>query len=561
MPVELVRELYGADVVDGLSYFDFARGGGTLLHVPGKDPIPTLLAESGWSPEKGYEIYLEDGSRGEDLWDLVWAAGQKYGIKPGAPNQQRRVEGGMLSFGGDTFPDSNALELGLPKRFCNPFGDHDFIGKGALQKIVDAGGAARKFVGMKFSEADSHSIPPGEFWNGAHLPLHSVDDGEPVGHLTAFSTSPMFGYNLGLGFVSKDVAQPGTLLTVTLTNGAIVQVELAKAPFVDEATGKVGGRVKGAKSTAKSPTMATASAGQGRRSLSTAAGMSSQDLIKACCLEYSIEVTPGQSRKVADFANVEGLSPGTAVNVTYLVGADIDESIDTCKRLVAGGMRPVAHVPARAFATLVEAEDYLSRLSEVGVEEVLVLGGGASEPVGELHESMQILESGLLQKYGFKTVGVAAHPEGHPDISEDELLNALLRKAKWAQDEGVQLYYETQFCFQPEPIIEWEKKTRAALVEHLGGSGSMPTVRLGVAGPAKIANLIKFGMMSGVGNSLSFLTKYSTNVFKLATKMGPEELILGVSQHQHDDPGCMIKHLHFYPFGGLVSTLRWVNEQ
>ena len=60
---------------------------------------------------------------------------------------------------------------------------------------------------------------------------------------------------------------------------------------------------------------------------------------------------------------------------------------------------------------------------------------------------------------------------------------------------------------------------------------------------------------------MSFLTKHGTNVFKLATKIGPEELILGVSRHQQDDPNCMIKSLHFYPFGGLGSTLKWVNEQ
>ncbi len=298
-----------------------------------------------------------------------------------------------------------------------------------------------------------------------------------------------------------------------------------------------------------------------RSSFSSSAGTTPQqfDLLKR--FGYSIEVTPGQSRKISDFASVEGLSAGTEVNVTYLVGANIEESIDTCKRLVAGGMRPVAHVPARAFPTLLEVEAFLSRLHGAGVEDVLVLGGGADAPAGELHESMQILESGLLQKYGFRTVGVAAHPEGHPAISADELQRALLRKAQWAQQEGISLYYATQFCFQLEPLVEWEKKTRTALVEHLGGKDNLPTVRLGVAGPAKISSLIKFGMMSGVGNSLRFLTKYSSNVFKLATTMGPEELILGIAQHQIEHPDCMIKHLHYYPFGGFVSTLKWVNEQ
>ena len=97
---------------------------------------------------------------------------------------------------------------------------------------------------------------------------------------------------------------------------------------------------------------------------------------------------------------MKGLAPGTNVNVTYLVGADINESLDICDRLVQGGMKPVAHVPARAFLTLSDVEDYLSKLHDLGCREVLVLGGGAAEPVGDLHESMQILESGLFPGSG-----------------------------------------------------------------------------------------------------------------------------------------------------------------
>jgi len=292
------------------------------------------------------------------------------------------------------------------------------------------------------------------------------------------------------------------------------------------------------------------------RSLSTGT-----TLVQSCLANYSIEVTPGAAKKVSSFAEVKGLAPNTNVNVTYLVGADINESLSICERLVEGGMLPVAHVPARAFPTLLDVEDYLSKLNQLGCREVLVLGGGAPEPAGELHETMQILESGLLQKYGFHKVGVAAHPEGHPDIPSEELRSALLRKALWARDNNVQLYYETQFCFEPEPILEWEMATRRMLQEHIDDPAAMPIVRLGIAGPAKISNLIKFGAMSGVGNSLRFFSKYAGNVFKLATKATPIEVIMGVAQHQEDHKDCMIQGLHFYPFGGLMSTLKWVNDQ
>merc|ERR1712176_541975 len=105
---------------------------------------------------------------------------------------------------------------------------------------------------------------------------------------------------------------------------------------------------------------------------------------------------------------------------------------------------------------------------------------------------MQILESGLLQKYGFARIGVAAHPEGHPDVDEEVMTEALLRKAAWASACGVDLYYATQFCFEADPIIQWERRIRGLLVERLGKKEGLPDVILGVAGPAKYSTLIKF---------------------------------------------------------------------
>eukprot|EP00937_MAST-01D_sp_MAST-1D-sp2_P003795 g3795.t1 len=282
--------------------------------------------------------------------------------------------------------------------------------------------------------------------------------------------------------------------------------------------------------------------------------------VQRLAARYSVEVTPAAARKVKGcFSDVAGLRAGTTVNVTYLVGADIEESISTCERLARAGMRPVAHVPARSFASLGDADEYLTRLRGVGVDELLLLGGGAEVPTGALHESMQLLEAGLPQKHGFSRVGVAAHPEGHPDIGPEALRDALLRKAAWAHDCGAELYYETQFCFEPEPIAAWERDTRAALREALGADAPLPRVRLGVAGPAKISALIKFGAMSGVGNSLRFVSKYAGNVLKLASKAAPDELLLGLARHQEEEPESLIEGLHYYPFGGFQATLRWAN--
>ena len=87
--------------------------------------------------------------------------------------------------------------------------------------------------------------------------------------------------------------------------------------------------------------------------------------------------------------------------MTNLVGADSADTVALCARLVEAGLAPTAHVPARSFRTVAEADDFLARLEAVGVTEALVLAGGASAPAGELTEAMDVLESGALQRRGF----------------------------------------------------------------------------------------------------------------------------------------------------------------
>lgn len=276
--------------------------------------------------------------------------------------------------------------------------------------------------------------------------------------------------------------------------------------------------------------------------------------IQKCAREHSLEITPARTHSIQSFTAIEGLRRGTTVNVTQLVGADMRDTVQTCARLVDAGMKPVAHVPARAFRTLIELDAFLREVRATGCDEVLVLGGGAAVAVGEFSEAMHILSTGLLQKHGFKKVGVAGHPEGHPDVAEAVMTTALLNKAKWAQREGVNLYIETQFSFKAEPVIAWEKRIRRLLREHLGPDAVLPPVHLGVSGPAKISSLIRFAAFSGVGSSLHFIAKYKSNVLKLATTSTPDKFIVGIAEHMENDPDTLIKALHFYPFGGFAKT-------
>jgi len=215
----LMGELFGLKLIEDINYFHFRE-----VELEG---IPLLIARSGWSPEYGFELYLKDHADGSDLWDIVWKAGEKFNIRPGAPNQQRRVEGGMLSFGGDTYEDTNPLEMGLPKKFCNPFGKHEFIGKKALQKAAGRG-VSRRFCGIKFDKP----LPITDVeWRGQALPVLHAD--AKMGDMTVVTYSPRFGTNLGLATVSNYM-QDGDKVAVKMANGELHTGKISKVPFPDK---------------------------------------------------------------------------------------------------------------------------------------------------------------------------------------------------------------------------------------------------------------------------------------------------------------------------------------
>ena len=113
---------------------------------------------------------------------------------------------------------------------------------------------------------------------------------------------------------------------------------------------------------------------------------------------WSIEVTPAGATKINSFADC--LSPGTTVNVTFLPGSDPMETVAVAKRLHNEGMNAVPHLAARSLRDPDQIDALLAAYrAEAGVDEVLIIGGGVDQPVGAFDNSLQILETGLLQKH------------------------------------------------------------------------------------------------------------------------------------------------------------------
>lgn len=211
--VDVVADLFG-DWVRDLKYFGHreARLNGIPLHV----------ARSGWSKQGGYELYLQDGLRGGELWDLVKEAGQKYDIGPGTPNYIERLESGLVSYGADTDDFTNPYEVGLGK-FVSLEREDEFIGKEALKKIKKEG-IKRQFVGYRIegqplAAGNQHKWP--------------VKDGEVfVGFVSASAWSPRVKSNIGVGLVETAYSEPGSKVTIQtdLAEGDM-QAEVAKLPF------------------------------------------------------------------------------------------------------------------------------------------------------------------------------------------------------------------------------------------------------------------------------------------------------------------------------------------
>ena len=269
-----------------------------------------------------------------------------------------------------------------------------------------------------------------------------------------------------------------------------------------------------------------------------------EDISKSAS-DWSIEVTPAGATKIESFAGI--LEEGTTVNVTFLPGSDPLDTIATAKRLADDGMNAVPHIAARSLQNKEQLDDLLKRMtSEANVREVLVIGGGVDNPVGEFDCTMQILQTGLIQKYGITHIGVSGHPEGSPDISADQLAQAISQKNEFARKEGLSLYMETQFCFDPAAVLAWEKTIRQA--------GNQLPIRIGIPGPATIKTLFRFAQISGIGPSMRFIAKQARNVAKLMTVQSPHELLAGLAEGMAADNKCLLQHFHYYPFGGFAKT-------
>ena len=210
---EIMVKLFGEDIRD-LKYY--------WLREYQLDGIPLIVSRTGWSSELGYEIYLRDGSKGNELYEKIMAAGKEHGIQPGHTSSIRRIEGGMLSYHADADIHTNPYELGFD-RLVNLETDIDFIGKEALKKIKQ-NGIKRKQVGL-IIDCDPLSGPNTTFW-----PIEK--DGKIIGKVTSAVYSPRLKKNIALAMIEINYSELGNELNV-LTHEGKYSATIVEKPFYD----------------------------------------------------------------------------------------------------------------------------------------------------------------------------------------------------------------------------------------------------------------------------------------------------------------------------------------
>jgi methylenetetrahydrofolate reductase (NADPH) len=265
---------------------------------------------------------------------------------------------------------------------------------------------------------------------------------------------------------------------------------------------------------------------------------------------YSAEVTCGDGKSIRAAESL--MPPGSEVFITSLRSDTEDRSVAVAAELRNAGVVPVPHIVARNIGNRADLEVLLRRLTgEAGVDRVLILGGDRSQPIGEFDSSQQLLETGLLEAFGIRQIKLSWYPEGHPRISDSELAKVRAAKLRIAAARGLEVELISQFCFESAPIIASARQLRA--------EGIQVPLRVGVAGPASRASLLKYAMICGVGASMRAL-KERPGARSLFSSETPERLLREVAHAQAEEPRLGIHRVHFFTFASLASTTRFVEQ-
>jgi aminomethyltransferase len=171
--------------------------------------VDVLISQTGFSGEKGFEIYVREASKyAERVWDPVMATVKDHGGRQIAPGHHRRIAAGIMSWGQDLDHETSPFQVNLGYQVPDDK-DADYIGKDALeeqQRQIDSGNYpfAHKLIGLKMGGEPIRDYAP-DFWL-----ISDPETGEECGYLTSPWWNPDLETNIGMGFVPAEKVEAVT---------------------------------------------------------------------------------------------------------------------------------------------------------------------------------------------------------------------------------------------------------------------------------------------------------------------------------------------------------------
>jgi methylenetetrahydrofolate reductase (NADPH) len=267
--------------------------------------------------------------------------------------------------------------------------------------------------------------------------------------------------------------------------------------------------------------------------------------------DWSVEAT---LPKASDIETLAAESPpGTPVYLSALPKNHGAGMIADAVAVREAGLDPVPHIAVRNYDSAAELETVLKRFRmEADVRTALIIAGDRDQPAGPFDSALSAINSGMIEGCGIEEIGVSGYPDGHPRITPSQLEAALAAKLEAAAKAGLGLHVVTQFCFDPEAIGAWLRATRARYP-------GLP-VRIGLAGPAGAATLLKFALRCGVKASARGLRRNLSAMGGLMGEATPDRIVDALAAMPLDaweeDAA-----LHFFSFGGIGRTAKWAHER
>jgi len=241
---------------------------------------------------------------------------------------------------------------------------------------------------------------------------------------------------------------------------------------------------------------------------------------------------------------VAALPAGAEVSITASPAKGIEATVELAVELEAAGLRAIPHLSARMIRDRAHLAALLDRLDEAGIDRAFVVGGDADEP-GEFLDGLALLRAMAEMDRLPSDLGCPCYPQGHPDIPDEALAQALRDKAEYVG------YMTTQLCFDPRAIERFIAERRA--------EGNTLAVKLGVPGVAEIPKLLSISARIGVKDASKFVLRNYRFVGQLLRSGGiykPDGLLRQLAP-VIADPAANVIGLHVYTFNNVAATETW----